>query len=251
MSEWVWEPDDFAVLWFSDANDRIPGLLRYTSRFALRDDFERHRSTVRARYDSDEFERIELALHTLTTSDMRIEIFGGTSRYQGSDGTVRMYRIIGARNMYHAAILHQFTQGEIDGRIRLQLCHPDTLASRTAAVVPAREPGTHPPLTVHPDDVRDGRRSSTGNSAAERYRRLLSGPADGNGSAELLVGPFNTDPQPSNEVQWCDLPDGRYLRTQGEHLTLRPATTQDLAAHFHAWFERAIALQREQEYEPW
>jgi hypothetical protein len=57
MAEWTWEPDDFAALWFSPANDRFPNPLRFTSRFtssftssfAYRDDFESHRITMRER----------------------------------------------------------------------------------------------------------------------------------------------------------------------------------------------------------
>ncbi|WP_024805463.1 ESX secretion-associated protein EspG [Nocardia sp. BMG51109] len=252
MTEWAWEPDDFAALWFSDANDRIPGLLRYTSRFAYRDDFERHGPTVRDRYGTDEFEQIQLTLHTLTASDMRIEIFGGTTRYREADGTTpRMYRIIGARTMYHAAVLHQFTQGDIDGRIKLRLCRPDDLAARLVATVPAREAGTEQPVTVHPADLRDNRRSATGTSAAERYRRLLDRPVDGNGSAQLLVGAFNADPAPANGVLWCDFEDGRYLQTRDEHVTVRPVGAQDLASRFDAWIDRAVQRMREDQYETW
>ncbi|ATL67391.1 ESX secretion-associated protein EspG [Nocardia terpenica] len=246
MVEWIWETDDFAALWLSDANDRIPSLLRYTSRFAYRDDFAAHRVTVRQRYGDEEFEQIQLALHTLTNSDMRIEILGGTSRYKDSDGSQRVYRIIGARNLYHAAVLYQFTQGEIDGRIRLRLCRPEDLATRLSGIVPPRNPGAQPPITVHPSDLRDGRTGLTKNTAVERYQRLLNGPADGGGSAALHVGPFNTDPKPSNVVQWYDLADGRYIELRHEHITVRPVSARDIAARFTAWIDRALQREREE-----
>ncbi|WP_433603710.1 hypothetical protein ACQPXH_04075 [Nocardia sp. CA-135953] len=52
---------------FGPANDRFPNPLRFTSRFAHRDDFEAGRVTMRERYSRDEFEEIQLALQTLTT----------------------------------------------------------------------------------------------------------------------------------------------------------------------------------------
>ncbi|MBF4999773.1 ESX secretion-associated protein EspG [Nocardia sp. BSTN01] len=248
MTEWTWEPDDFAALWLGDANDRIPGLLRFTSRFAFRDEFEAHRSTVRQRYGVDEFERIQLALHTLNTSDMRIEIFGGTTKYKGSDGTQRVYRIIGARNLYHAAVLHQFTQGDVDGRIRLRLCRTDTFTAQLAATIPPCEPGTKAPITVHPADLRDGRNGLTRNTPRERYLTMINGPVGGGGSATLHVGAFNADVQPSNAVQWYDIPDGRYIETRGEHITVRPVDAGDLGVRFNFWID--CALQRLREDEP-
>ncbi|MBO0852346.1 MAG: ESX secretion-associated protein EspG [Nocardia sp.] len=251
MSEWVWEPDDFAALWYSDANDRLPNLLRYTSRFVTRDEFDAHKIEVRRRYDTDELERVQLALHALTASDMRIEIFCGTNKYKGSRGDERQYRIIGARTPHHAAVLHQLTQGPTEGRIRLRLCRPENLPTRIAATMPARNPGTGPPLTVHPDDVRDGHATATGNAPHERYRRLFAGPIDGGGSALLRAGAFNTTPEPWNHLQWYDFPDGRYAETRGDHITLRPATAQDLSTRFTSWIDRALQRLREDEEDRW
>lgn len=251
MTEWAWEPDDFAALWLGDANDRIPELLRFTSRFAYRNEFEAHRATVRERYDSDEFEQIQLALHTLNTSVMKIEILGGTTKYKGSDGTQRVYRIVGARNLYHAAVLYQFTQGDTDGRIRLRLCRPESLAAALAAPIPQRDPGTSAPITVHPADLRDGQNGLTRNTPRERYLDLVNGPVDGGGSASLLVGAFHADVRPSNVVQWYDLPDGRYAETRAEQITVRPLHTRDLVTRFDSWIERALQRLREDELDSW
>jgi hypothetical protein len=251
MAEWIWEPDDFMALWLSDANDRFPDMLRLRSRFAFRDDYDAHRIAVRQRYSQDELEQIQLAIDTVTNCDMRIEILGGTNRYKGSDGSQRVYRMIGARNSFHAAVLYQFTQGETDGRIRLRPCRPENLAAQLAAAVPARDPGAQQPLTVHPADLRSGRPSVTGKSPHERYRRIVEGPIDGGGSAGLLVGRMNSSPPPSNVVQWYDLPDGRYLETRAEHITVRPAAAQDLAARFDGWIQHALQRLREDEYENW
>jgi len=251
MAEWAWEPDDFAALWFSDANDRIPGLLRFTSRFVYRDDFELHRPAVRGRYNADELEQIDLALHTLTTSDMRVEILGHTTKYQGSKGASREYRIIGARNLHHATVIYQLTEGERDGRIRVHSCRPEHLGARLVAVIPPRDPGAQPPITVHPKDIRDNRQSATASTPAERYRRLLARRIDGNGTAAFLQAPIHADPTPAHEVAWCDFDDGRYLQVRADHITIRPATPKDLSARFNAWFESARQRLREDEYDRW
>ena len=251
MAEWVWEPDDFAALWLGEANDRIPGLLRFTSRFRYRDEFDVHRSTVRRRYDADELGRIDLALHALSTSDMRIEILGTTTKYQGSAGEPRAYRIIGARNLEHATVIYQLTQGELDGRIRVSSCRPEQLGAHLVSAIPPCEPGAQPPISVHPQDLRENRRSATASTPAERYRRLLTGRVHGNGTAALLLSPIHTEVPPSYEIIWCDFDDGRYQQVRTEHITIRPATPKDLAARFNAWFEVARKRLREDEYDRW
>ncbi|QIS19549.1 DUF1644 domain-containing protein [Nocardia terpenica] len=75
---------------------------------------------------------------------------------------------------------------------------------------------------------------------------MLNGPADGGGSAALHVGPFNTDPKPSNVVQWYDLADGRYIELRHEHITVRPVSARDIAARFTAWIDRALQREREE-----
>ncbi|MBO0853538.1 MAG: ESX secretion-associated protein EspG [Nocardia sp.] len=251
MPEWYWEGDDFAALWYSDANDRIPNILRYTSKFTYQGDFERHRADVLCRYDTDEFERIQHALNTLTHSDMRIEIPGGTSKYKGSRGVDRIHRIIGARTDHYGAILYQRTQGDTDGLIRLRLCRADHLATRVVEALPNRPPGKRPTLTVHPQDLQHIRRSPTGTTPAERYQKLIA-ELDGGAGAQLLVGAFNSEPAPTNRVQWYDVTDdGRYLETRGEHITVRPVSAKDLAARFDGWIERELERRREDEYAPW
>ncbi|MBO0854288.1 MAG: ESX secretion-associated protein EspG [Nocardia sp.] len=250
MSEWHWDPDDFAALWLSAGNDRLPGLLRYTSRFAYENDFAQHRHAVRERYDADELELIETGLRTLDESGFRIEILGGTSRYRGSDGSVRVYRIIGARTPERAAVLHQFTQGDRDGLIRLRLCRPDQLAARIGATIPPSDAGTQHPITVHPADLREARRSATGNAPHERYHRMMKA-VEGGGSATLHVGAFNTDPKPWKAVQWHDISDGRYIELHTEHITVRPLAPRDLTARFDTWLELGVDHLQEQQPGTW
>ncbi|MGV9540180.1 hypothetical protein [Nocardia beijingensis] len=52
---------------------------------------------------------------TLTTSDLRIEILGGTTKHKGRDGSVRRYRIVGARTKHQAVSLDQTANVEQDG----------------------------------------------------------------------------------------------------------------------------------------
>jgi len=59
------------------------------------------------------------------------------------------------------------------------------------------------------------------------------------------VGAFNTDLSPVATAQWFDAADGRYLETRTEHVTLRPATPQDLASRFTNWFDNAQSCLRD------
>ncbi|PXX60284.1 ESAT-6 protein secretion system EspG family protein [Nocardia tenerifensis] len=246
MAEWTWEPDDFAALWYSDAHDRIPSPLRYTSRFALRDEFAAHRRAVLDRYTADELEEIQLALHTLGTSELRIEILGGTSKHKNSTGPddLREYRIIGARNAYHAVTLMQGGTATEHGPIRVRLFGPESLPARIVQSIPSCAPGGAAPATFHPDDLaprRDGHlEDATHQSPRERYQRLLGRPADGGGTAVLLTAPLHTHAQPSNVLQWHDITgDGRYTELRGSHITVRPTAPADLATQFTAWIDRA------------
>src|SRR6266702_2844009 len=183
-------------------------------------------------HSPDEYEQIQLAIHTLTNCNMRIEILGSTRKYKGSDGTQRAYRVVGAHTPGHAAVLFQQTQGDRDGRIRLRLCRTENLPAALLPTIPPRNPGTQQPLTLHPADLNDRRESLTGNAPHERYRRMLEGPIDGGGTAALIPGLLNADPPPWHQLQWYDLPDGRYAELRAPQITVRPATPQAFTTRF-------------------
>ncbi|MFI7671463.1 ESX secretion-associated protein EspG [Nocardia sp. NPDC049526] len=256
MAEWTWEPDDFAALWFNPANDRFPNPLRFTSRFANRDDFDTHRVTMRERYSSDELEEIQLALHTLTTSTIRIQIFGGTTQHKNPVGGVRVYRIVGARTDHHAMSLAQATFGDTNGPIRCRLFPVDHLPAQLTSSLPPCTPGTNPPATFHPDDIY-GRPNShlesvTRNSPRERYQRLLNRPADGGGSALLHTGPANKLTTPLTTIQWHDITnDGRYTEHRSQHITVRPTTPTTLTTHFATWIDQTTQRLRQAEEDRW
>ncbi|MEV6137978.1 ESX secretion-associated protein EspG [Nocardia sp. NPDC051990] len=256
MAEWTWEPDDFAALWFSPANDRFPNPLRFTSRFAHRDDFDAHRATMRERYSSDELEQIQLALHTLTTSTIRIQILGGTTQHKNPAGGVRVYRIVGARTDHHAMSLAQATFGDTNGPIRCRLFSLEHLPAQLTSSLPPCTPGTNPPTTFHSADIHgrpDGHmETSTRNSPRERYQRLLNRRADGGGSALLHTGPANKLTTSVTTVQWHDITnDGRYTELRGPHITVRPTTPADLATLFTTWIDRVTRRHREAAEDRW
>ncbi|MET7772926.1 ESX secretion-associated protein EspG [Nocardia sp. NPDC005366] len=256
MPEWTWDSEDFAALWYGEANDRFPRPLKYLSRFAVENDFQRHRELVRARYDTDELEQIMLAMHTLSESDMRIEILGGTRKHRDSTGDVKQYRIVGARNPFHAVVAFQAVRGEDNGPIRLRTCRPESLASQITKSIPPCSPGSRPPATFHPGDLRSSQgtylRDNARNTPREQYRRLLGRPADGGGSAGLLVGPLHSRPDASNTVQWYDITDdGRYTEIHAQHITVRPTTPAELTATFTTWLADAVQRARELEDQHW
>jgi hypothetical protein len=237
MPEWTWEPDDFAAFWLTSAFNRFPDPLRFTSRFARRDDFDAHRTTLRERYSRDELEQIELALHTLTTSTIRIQIFGGTTQHGNPEGGVRVYRIVGARTNHHAMSLTQTTVGDTNGPVRCRLFPTDHLPAQLVGCLPQCNPGTQPPPTFHPEDLGDHPDSTT---PREHYQRLLHRPADGGGSALLYTGPIDTPDKPRTTVQWHDITDdGRYTELHDQHGLIRPTAPTDLAAHFTTWIDRS------------
>lgn len=251
IAEWHWEPDDFAALWFSDANDRFPRPLTYTSRFRTAEPLAAHRKAVRESYDADETELLTLAFHTLEKSELRIEIHGESSIL--GKGRPREYRIVGARTSHHAVLLTQTAADNVHGDIKCRLFGTEQLASRLAHIVPKAPPGRAGTQTFHRDDLRSPeQRGSTRNSPQERFRRLVGGPIDGGGSAWLRTDYLHSRPDPWYATEWFDATgDGRYLQQRTrEHVTIRPAATTDLAACFTGWIDRALQRLRE-EAKPW
>ncbi|WP_454196143.1 ESX secretion-associated protein EspG [Nocardia sp. Marseille-Q1738] len=247
MAEWTWEPDDFAALWYGDAHDRFPSPLRYTSRFTFRDDFDAHRTAVRTRYSADELDEINAAMHTLSTSELRIEILGGTCKHKNSTGRddLREYRILGARTNYHAVVLSQAGNQHEQSPIRVRMFPADQLPTRLVNAIPACKPGTERPATFHPDDLTPRRdtylQDNARNTPREQYLRLLGRPADGGGIAVLLPAPLHTHAKPAKVLQWHDISnDGRYTEHRTHHITVRPTTPTDLTTHFTTWIDQAL-----------
>ncbi|WP_327099236.1 ESX secretion-associated protein EspG [Nocardia vinacea] len=252
MAEWSWEPDDFAALWYSEANDRFPHPLRYVSRLATNDEVAAHQAAVRARYGVEETEQINLALHTLTTSELRIEI-AGESTVLGK-GEPREYRVLGARTPYHAVMLTQTAAGGVDSPIRCRLFRTEQLAARLAAILPSVPPGSAKPETFHVEDLRS---SNNGhghgrNSPLERFDRLTQH-RSGAGVAGLLAGYLHSRPAPWYALGWFDTEgDGRYVQQQTrEHITVRPATTGDLTNYFETWIDLAVKRLRGGDPDNW
>ncbi|MBF6355467.1 ESX secretion-associated protein EspG [Nocardia higoensis] len=241
MSEWTWEPDDFAALWLRDGMDRFPRPLRYLSRFKTRTPFESHAAQVRARYDRDEHETIRLALHTLTAAQLRIEVLGGSTATRR--GRVREYRIVGGRTAHHAVVLAQSAVDGVDGSVHVRLLPAESLATRLATLLPPCDPGREPATTVHSAELSAGAgHASARRSPRENYERIAGRPADGGGNAGLLVGSVLSRPAPWFQAQWYDIAgDGRYLETRTrEHVAVRPATARDIAGCYAGWIERAL-----------
>ncbi|WP_019931087.1 ESX secretion-associated protein EspG [Nocardia sp. BMG111209] len=246
-TEWDWDPDDFAVLWNSDAHDRFPRPLSYTSRFPTTNQVAQHRTAVRARYDRDETDLIHLAFHTLDAADLRIEILGDSTTL--GNGDPRQYRVLGARTTHHAVLLTQTATATVHGRIRCRLFTPAELPSRLARILPRHPAGTEQPETFHRADLTadtapEDHRPDPRRRLRQRIRR-----ADGGGVAALTTGPLYAEPTPSFTTQWLDIPgDGRYLQQlTRDHLTLRPAAIPDLTTLFTTWIDHTLKRQRAQE----
>ncbi|WP_280504685.1 ESX secretion-associated protein EspG [Nocardia farcinica] len=247
MALWSWHTDYFAALWLGDAHDRIPGPLRHVSRFALNDEAQAHRVAVRQRYSADEWDDIRAALRTLSASDIRVEILGGSCRHRNSTGRddLREYRVLGARAGHRAVVLTQHGTDREHGPIRLRAFDAAQLPARLTQTIPACEPGRQRPEVFHPGDLaprRDGyAQDNARNSPRERYQRLLGRTADGGGTAVLLTGPLYKRSTPARLLQWYDISgDGRYGEERGANITVRPVTPADLTRHFAGWIDHAV-----------
>lgn len=253
MSTWIWEPDDFAALWYRDGIDRFPRPLRYLSRYKTRNPYEAHAAEVRARYDPDEREMIRRTLHTLIEADLRIEIRGSSTAT--TKGEVREYRVVGARDSHYGMVLAQSAIDGTDGPVHGHLFTADQLPKRLAGMLPACKAGGEAPGTFHVDDLgSDGdRQQSFRRGPGEQYRRLARRPADGGGGAGLRVGSVLDRPMPWYRFQWYDITgDGRYLeRRTREHVSVRPAGASEFAAGFAEWIDRALRRLRADEVEVW
>lgn len=257
MSEWTWEPDDFASLWYSDAYDRFPSPLRYISRFAFNDEFRAHQVAVRGRYSREERAAIQVALDTLGTSGMQVAIFGGTVAHKRSAGRgdMRNYRVIGARTDAHAVTLSQAGNEDDFGSIQVRLFRPENLAARLVAALPGCTPGSAAPATFHPGDLEkrteqfeDPRRTR----ARDAYRRLLGREADGGGCAILRIGRYDAAMDPIRKLEWYDIAgDGRYTEHRGTHVTVRPATPAEFTKHFSTWLDLAWNRLEEERADAW
>jgi hypothetical protein len=253
MAQWVWEPDDFAALWYRDGIDRFPRPLHFLSRYQYQDDYAAHRARVVAALDDDNRELVRLALHTLTSGQLRIEIRGGSTAT--NPGVMREYRIVGARNGQHGVVLAQAIVDGVDGPIHGRL-FPDTqLPQRLAERVPRCRPGGQAPISVDVADLNSHttRQSYARRSPQEVYEALVRRPIDGSGNARLLVGHILDRPDPWYTTQWVDLTDdGRYLqRRTSDRIDVRPAVSDDLSVGFAGWIERAQRRLRSEELSTW
>lgn len=255
MTEWSWEPDDFAALWLGEARDRLPSPLSYTSRFPTQDEVRFHRQQVHGRYDTDERNLIELAFQTLTDAELRIEILGQSTTL--GRGKPKDYRIIGARTRFNAMMLTQTAdpgvEDSIDGAVRCRLFRTEQLAQRLATIVPSFPPGQEKPDTFHLADIRRPAEGLNRNTPRDRYDRISQRPVDGGGGAALFTGSIFHTLDPWYATQWVDIArDGRYLQLRTrEHLTVRPASPRELTTTFETWIERALQRLREDEPDTW
>ncbi|WP_019932816.1 ESX secretion-associated protein EspG [Nocardia sp. BMG111209] len=240
MSEWAWEPDDFAALWVSDADDRFPFPLGYLSRFRTNGEVAAHRESVRGRYDADETELIQLAFHTLATADLRIEIIGASTVLGNNEE--QEYRMLGARTAYHAVLLSQTVAGGVEGTIRCRLFRPEQLPVRMARLLPAFPAGGGKPDTFHVDDLRPEILANPArNAGADLFRRRFDRPAAGGGSVVLRTGSVAR-----HAAQWLDLiGDGRYLQQRTrDHVSVRPATPAEITTLLTSWIDRTLQRLR-------
>ncbi|MFR9753403.1 ESX secretion-associated protein EspG [Nocardia sp. 004] len=253
MTEWVWEPDAFAALWYSEGIDRFPRPLRFLSKYQTRDAYDAHRARVLAALDEEQRELIRLAFHTLTEGQLRIEIRGGSTATDR--GAIREYRVVGACTTDYGMALAQSTVDDIDGPVHGRLFPAEQLPRRLARLLPACPAGAQPAATFAVRDLnsRSAPEHYSRRSPREQYEALTRRPIDGGGNARLLVGHILERPAPWYSMQWVDVTgDGRYLRHRtSEHIDIRPVVAADFAAGFTTWIDHARGRLRADESSTW
>lgn len=256
MTEWIWEPDDFAALWYSPGRDRFPSPLGYTSRLSTAAAADQHRAMVFGRYDVEERELIELAFHTLTTAQLRIVIMGESNAI--GRGVTKEYRVVGARTPHRAVLLTQTATLEgVEERIRCRLLRPEQLPGRLSWIIPECTAGATAADTFHVEDLSARNTNSWSVTPGQRFDKLVKRPRDGAGWAELRTGDVSSRGEPWSTARWFDFTDdGRYLlQLNHEHLKVSPAGPNDLTGLFTGWIERGLNRLREDEEQayptPW
>ncbi|MEV0687197.1 ESX secretion-associated protein EspG [Nocardia sp. NPDC050378] len=248
MNEWTFDPDDFAIHWYSDAVDRFPRPLRYTSRFAYQEAFDDHRAKLLASYSRDELLLIRSAMDTAAEATFRIQISGSTTKTR--DHTTAAYRVHATRNDFQAVVISQINRDNIDGPITVRLVRPENLPRELINCLPKASPGGQPATTFHTSDMAPRRdtylEDVAHNSPQDRARRFFDRPLDGRGRAALYLGAVLDRPKPHHAAEWHDFTDdGRYTITRNHNdLIVDPATPQGQAGQFARWIDTAVQLNQ-------
>lgn len=245
MSEWNWDPDDFAALWLNDGRDRFPRPLHFTSRFRYREEFDAHGRDVRARYIGEESSAIELALNTLATADLRIEVSAETGTNRSDSHT--HHRIVGARNLHHAVIAAQTVVNGVDGPIWVRRGRPENLGKGIVTRIPACAPGRYSPEEFYTRDLEPGCDNYyftdvARNSPIERYKCLIDRPLTGSGCAAIRSGDFHSRTAPTRFIEWLDYADdGRYIQHRNADLIrIHPGDNTVLSSQLSRWIEECV-----------
>ncbi|MFE6920246.1 ESX secretion-associated protein EspG [Nocardia sp. NPDC057663] len=255
MSEWNWEPDDFAALWLNEARDRFPRPLHFTSRFRYREGFDEHCRAVRGRYTADETAAIDRALRTLETSVLRVEVFAETGAARSHNHT--QHRIIGVRDLYYAVIAAQTVIDGVDGPIWVRQGRPENLGKGIASRVPDCAPGRQRPEELHPRELEYERDNYfvdvARNTPRERYLRLIDRPMTGSGSASIRAGNLHSRSDPTHFIEWLDYADdGRYLqRRTVDSIHITPGDNTALASQLTRWIDAHLRAMRDQQETNW
>ncbi|MFD3596764.1 ESX secretion-associated protein EspG [Nocardia sp. NPDC058640] len=248
MTEWTFDPDEFAIHWYSDAVDRFPRPLRYTSRFPYQEEFDNYSAKLLAAYDRDELIMIRRAIDTATSATFRIQISGSTTKTR--DNTTAAYRVHATRTDFQAVVISQINRDGNDGPITVNFGRPEDLPRNLITCLPKASPGTHPPATFHTRDLNPQRDSYfedvAHNSPSERARRFFNRPTDGRGGAALYLGGILDRPKAQHSTEWHDFTDdGRYTITRNcDDLNVNPATPQGQASQLSQWIDAAVRINQ-------
>ncbi|MFI9509314.1 ESX secretion-associated protein EspG [Nocardia sp. NPDC052566] len=260
---WLFTPDQFALIWARTDGDRIPYPLAV--RLSARDTAERAAQLPALHRWCDETldPDLESALRVLAKPTLRIEVFGhrgldpSTAPTTGAtetapnpliapparthapppDDDVRPVRILGvvSGNVAVVAAQRPGTTTDRGGDIRLFVGSPKFLPARLVSMLPENTAGSLPRMTAPLARVAEDSRDLvtvpvSGPTVSARIRRLLKQPRDGIG--QLVVSVLRGgELRPFGLLCWIDvLGDGRYTVRTGVDVDIAAVTAQSFTA---------------------
>lgn len=247
MPEWRFTGLEFELLWSAYGRDRLPYPLRYRPEPMDFRDLRRLREAAVTTLTGMYAVELERALDILLEPDVRIEL-------TGIDHTdpARLVRFHGAIRATAGTALTQEPGPAPDtgADIVLRYGRATQLPAAAVAALPARPPGSQPPIRLARNDIRTDRdrpvRATDG--AIARLDRIFARPRRALGEVTVFPGPaLDARPTPGDGFWWMDYDDGRYLVRTGDPVEAAPLSAKAMVAEIERRAVRAQRWHRENE----
>ncbi|MGB6052879.1 MAG: ESX secretion-associated protein EspG [Rhodococcus sp. (in: high G+C Gram-positive bacteria)] len=239
---------EFRMLMEHAGRDRLPFPIQFQPTADSAADYHRQRheaaESVARMMDDD----LRLAIHTLVTPNVRVEVVGHRSSSPISTEKIRGHAARG----HEIAVVATQQPADTDrsgGAVTLSLLEPFRAVAAVLKVLPPADGGTAPRMDVAYADAsvetqsplvrRAGRRTDE-----DRYEALFSRAPTCAGEILVCTGSAadNRLEESTTGVNWVDFADdGRYLIRHGAKLCVLPASTPQLVTEIAGLVGEALA----------